>query len=499
MKHFTFYKNQAGMITPLILAMAAIFIIFGVSLINWAITGHKDTVRKVRKIQSLEVAEAGVSYYKWHLAHNSSDYKDGNNWCCNNNPALTLENCGDVCGPYVHEYKEYDPTKPDGQGNVIGEFSLLITPPEIGSTVNTIESTGYAYGNNSVRKKVTALVGKRSLAEYSFLTNAPIWIGLGESTSGPLHSNGGIRFDDTCTAEVTSAVSTYNCAGTGHGCSGIKPGIWGSGGPTTLWRFPVPAIDFGLFTVSLADIKSSAAQEDGTCNGDSGAGRGICFDDSGAEGYLVKFLSDASINIYRVDTLMARVWYRNYEQGGACRREAEQIQNTTLLGNFDMPSNGLIFIGDDVWVEGTVNGKVTLAAARFPENPNNYARIRINNDIQYLARDGNHVLGLMAQGDIMVPKYAPTNLIIDATLLSQRGHVYYRNYSACGSGNIKNNIEVYGGIITNLFWTWSYTNGVSIVDGYNTTNTIYNNNLTFAPPPSFPTSENYEVLSWKEE
>lgn len=486
MKHSTFYKNQDGMITPLILIMASIFIIFGVSLINWAITSHKDTVRKVRKIQSLEVAEAGVSYYKWHLAHDSSDYKDGNDWCCDSNPALTLADCGGVCGPYVHQYEDYDE-------DVIGEFSLLITPPEIGSTVNTIESTGYAYGNNSIRKKVTALVGKRSLAEYSFLTNSPIWIGLGESTSGPLHSNGGIRFDDTCTAEVTSAVSTYNCAGTGHGCTGIKPGIWGSGGPTTLWRFPVPAIDYSLFTVSLANIKADAISD------------GIYYNDSGAEGYLVRFLSDATVNIYRINALMAGVWYYNYEQlpNGACKREAEQIQNMTLLGNFGMPNNGLIFIEDDVWVDGIVNGKVTLAAAKFPENPNNYARIRINNNIQYVARDGNHNLGLMAQGDILVPKYAPNTLTIDATLLSQKGHVYYRNYKKCGSFSIKNSIEIYGGIITNLFWTWTWVtwNGSSwvTVDGYNITNTIYNNYLTFSPPPSFPTSENYEILSWEEE
>ena len=57
-------------------------------------------------------------------------------------------------------------------------------------------------------------------------------------------------------------------------------------------------------------------------------------------------------------------------------------------------------------------------------------------------------------------------------------------------------------MITNLFWTWTWVswNGSEYVtvDGYDETSTVYNNNLTFAPPPSFPTTENFEVLSWDE-
>ena len=478
----TILMNQKGMVLPLIIVMASIFIIFGVSLITWAITEYKDTLRKVKKVQSLQVAEAGINYYKWHLAHDSSDYKDGNTWCCDEGsiPEKTLlSECGGKCGPYVHEYRDYN-------NSLIGEFSLYIIPPEAGSTVNTIESAGNVYGSNSIQKKITSLIGKRSLAEYSFLTNAPIWIGDSESTVGPLHSNGGIRFDGTCTAEVTNSVSAYDCAGTGHGCSGTKPGIWGAGGPNTYWRYPVPAIDFDLFTVSLADIKTEAISD------------GIYYDDSGADGYLIKFETSPSIkiDIYRVDSLEAKVWYYNTEQGG-WKKEAEEIQNKTFLDSLNIPNNGLVFIEDDIWVEGTLNGKVTLAAARFPENPNNYAKIRINNNIQYVARDGSNNLGLMAQGDILVPRYAPDDLVIDAVLLSQKGHVYYRHYN---SHSIKNSIEVYGSIITNLFWTWTWVGGGgATVDGYNATNTIYNNNLTFSPPPSFPTSENFEILSWTEE
>ena len=494
--YVTQYMDQTGMITPLILVFSTVLIIMAVSVMNLSLTEHRDTIQKVKKNQSLQISEAGINYYKWHLAHDDSDFTDGNSWCCekDENPVKTTEYClaaYGACGPYDHQYKDYD-------DNVIGWFTLKIIPPEIGSTVVTIESTGSVYGADNVEKTITALIGKRSLAEYSFLTNSPIWIGDDESTSGPFHSNDGVRFDGVCNAEVTSAVLEYNCSGTGHDCSGTKDGIWGAGGPDTYWRYPVPIIDFDLFSVNMANIKDKAAQDDGTCNGYSGAGRGICFDDSGAEGYLVKFLADATVDIYRVDSLESKIWYYNLDQGG-WKKEAEEIQYKTLLGSFDMPDNGYIFIEDNVWVEGTINGKVTLACAKFPENPNNYTKMRINNNINYVLRDGNHNLGLMSQGDILVPRHAPTDLVIDAMLLSQKGHVYYRYYN---SHSIKNSIEVYGGIITNLFWTWTWVSwdGSSYVtiDGYDDTNTIYNNNLTFSPPPSFPTSENFEVLSWKE-
>src|SRR5680860_564991 len=305
--------NQSGMVIPLILIMTSVFLIFATSLITWSIATRKNVQRKIQKVQSLQIAEAGASYYKWHLAHDSLDFMDGNDWCCENNPALSFADCSNVCGPYEHEYQDYD-------DNLVGKFILNITPAEIGSTVVLVESVGLSYGKNNVQKKVSSLIGKRSLAEFSFLSNSPIWIGENEVTSGPFHSNGGIRFDGTSTAEVTSALATYDCATASHDCTGIKDGIWGAGGPSTFWRYPIPDTDFDLFTVSLANIKTDALDD------------GIYYDDSGKEGYLIKFLSNATVDIYKVNSLQSKIWYYDFEQGSR-KKEAEEIQSTSLLGN----------------------------------------------------------------------------------------------------------------------------------------------------------------------
>jgi hypothetical protein len=80
------------------------------ALVNWAGTNIKSSRNEVNREQALQIAEAGVEYYRWHLAHAQNDFQDGST-----TPS----------GPYVHNYYDKD-------GNLIGAFSLTITPPLIG-------------------------------------------------------------------------------------------------------------------------------------------------------------------------------------------------------------------------------------------------------------------------------------------------------------------------------------------------------------------------------
>ena len=102
----------------------------------------------------MQIAEAGVDYYEWHLAHFPTDYQDGTN----------------NSGPYVHNYTDNDTQ------NVLGQYSLVITPPVTGSTVVTIASTGDTASNPSIKRTVTVKYGIPSLAAYSLLSNDTIWI-----------------------------------------------------------------------------------------------------------------------------------------------------------------------------------------------------------------------------------------------------------------------------------------------------------------------------------
>jgi len=470
---------EKGIITPLVLVIASVMFVFAAALINWSVSEHKDASRKIKTTQALQISEAGVNYYKWHLEHDENDYQDGKDWCCDGDPDKSLSECGGVCGPYDREYRDYC-SGSDCEGNIIGRFSLRITPPEIGSTIVTVESNGYAYSDINNKKEITARVGKRSLAEYSWFSDAPMTFSVTSEVSGPVHSNDQIEFRGVCSAEITSHIEFKNG----------KDGVWGSGGPKSFWHFPVARVNFNNFLTDFNKIKTAAAMDDavlpetiGTCNGDSGEGRGICYEGSGKRGYLVKFNDNATVSIYKVMSVFANP-----------NKERIKHLSAPLLENHPMPDNGLIFLGDDVWVEGTVNGKVTVAATKLWSGGGT-ARMVINDSITYAdGRAGGDNLGLICEDDIIIPKHAPDTLIVDASLLSQHGKgLYFGWYFPFAK---KDYIENYGGIITyeqtGIKW------GNPVYNGYEISKYIFNSNLSFSPPPFFPTSENFEVLSWSE-
>jgi len=470
--------SENGMITPVILIVIVVFFVFAISLMSWSMKERESTLLKVKNSKALQVAEAGIDYYKWHLNYDDEDYQDGGDWCCGGNSDLSLEDCSGVCGPYLHTYTDYD-------GNAIGEFSLTITPSVDGSSIFEVESAGRIYEDNGVEKTVRTRLGRRSLARYSFLSNSPIWIGENESTSGPVHSNSGIRFDGDCNAEVTSAVDEYSSDSANHDFTGTEDGIWGGADESCrqYWEFPATGIDFNLFTLDISNIKENAISA------------GLYLADSEAYGYHIEFKDDGTFDVSKVTAVQYNVKYKDEEEG-VWKIDNEGIKHETLLGNYNIPYNGLIFVEDHIWIEGIVNGRVTVAASNFSDNPNDYATITINKNLTYLSRNGDNVLGLLAEGDIIVPRHAPTDMIIDAVMLSQKDHVYRRVYKASYKAQ---SLEVYGGVISYLFWTWTWVDDTgNVVDGYRQTSTIYDNDLMYNPPPFFPTEDNFEIISWEE-
>ncbi len=466
-----FLKSQNGGILIITLLFTTVFVIIGGGLLSLIVQQQKLYRVQKAKAQALHVAEAGLNYYRWILAHNPNDYADG-----------TGETGCNPCGPYIHDITD------------IGQFSLEITPPQTGSTVVKIKSTGTIDEQPNASRAVVARYGIPSLARYSFLTNNNVWFGQNETVVGPMHSNGGIRMDGSNNSILTSAQETYTCWPE-HGCSSggqTKPGIWGTGGGYALWQFPETNVDFNAISADLADIKEMA-EDGGICIG--GGGPDCSTGGTSNIGFQITFLSDGTFNLYRITQLKSCLWQLN-ESWQSWQCIAEEIQNKTAVGNFSMPGNGIIFVEGNLWVDGVVSGKITVAAAKLPGNPNTYKNIRINGDLTYAARDSNNSLGLIAQNNIWVPRYAPTDLTIDGVLVAQNGRVARNYYS---SHRITERIENYGSIVTNKVWTWTWVTGLgTVVDGYQNTVFIYDPNLKFGPPPSFPTSGEYEFISWEE-
>lgn len=463
-------KSIRGSITPALIVISGAFIvvIYGIIII---LSLQFDYSRRQTAAESaLNIAEAGVNYYRWHLAHDPDDFTDGTG----------------EAGPYIHDYL-------DPQGDEIGQYSLEIDPPDDGGSIVTIRSTGWLNEFPNVQRTIEVQYGQPSFTRYSFLSNASSWYGQNITVNGEIHSNNGIRMDGTNTSVVSSARETYQC-GSETGCfpPTQMPGIWGSGGDAGLWEFPSPSIDFDSISFDFANMKTAAQDI------------GVYLDDSGARGYHIIFQGDGSVRINRVNSTSSIYGYAVPGQGhgadgqGGCRRRYQNITSESLVGVYNVDDTPIIFAEDNLWVEGDVDGRVTVVAAQFPIQ-SNYANIWIPDNITYDSYDGSNVLGLIAQNDIYFVRDVPNDFNVDAVLIAQQGRIMRHGYYwACGGSYnaVRNSLTINGSIISYEKSYWNF--GSSPTSGFITRTINYDSNALFNPPPYFPTSGDYEFISWEE-
>jgi type II secretory pathway pseudopilin PulG len=462
-------KRQKGYFLATILVFALVIIIITTALIYVTINQKKYFQTNREKASARQIAEAGVNYYLWHLAHNKDDYTDGTG-----GP-----------GPYVHEYR-------DSSGVVVGTYSLEITPPETGQNYATVISTGQLTGS-AEKKIIEARLGIPSFARFVLLSTDDLWFGPDEFSYGPVHSNVGVRHQgEAWDGIVTASRETYYCTSESCGQQGWHPGVWCDDYPGCArlhsgYSFPVPPIDFSKITADLAQMKTDAQAD------------GLYFGPSGNKGYHI-VLNQTNFQLYRVtQTVCAEQRTCNIQTQMGWARVADDISAETLIGTYNFPANGIVFTEDNLWIQGTINNaQLTFAAARFPDTASTNASIIVNNNLLYTNYDGRDKIGLIAQKFITLPKISPNYLEIDAAMVSQHGVIEWHNYT----NTIYQRIKVHGAMATNggLVWTWvaGGSEPVVVTSGYRETITEYDDYLTFGPPPSFPTTGAYAILFWEE-
>lgn len=460
-QHRQLHRGRSGSALIAVIIFSGVFLMSVGAVINLLISEQRAAQHHVASEEAFQVAEAGLNRYRWILAHDPNDYTGTE-------------------GDYINSV-----------GDTIGHYIVAIDEPASGSSIVTITATGWTSEYPNVKRYVQARYGKPSYAKYAFLTNNNVWFGSTEAVHGRLHSNGGIRMDGTVDSLTTSIKETYIC-GQEHDCDDEeKPGIWGAGEDPALWDFPIAdAVDFDVVTVDLQTMYDAADTE------------GVLLENSTDYGYHIVFNNDGTFSVYDVTKLKSAVWGHD---GTNWTNESNAIKNEKIKAGYNhlaLPANGIIFVEDQTWVSGQVNGRVTVAAAKLPDGSGTPYDIIIHDDITYYpSRGSGSVLGLIAQQDILVDLYSPDNLVIDAALMAQNGHIfrYYYYPSYYPSDTVKSFIETYGTIITNTTWTWSWVDGSgNIVSGYENSESIYDPDLLYTPPPFFPTTDDYEFISWEE-
>lgn len=463
-------KNR-GSITFLVLIFAGIMTTIFIGTTGFVFTQHRLQVKKAEMESAMEIAEAGLNYYRWFLAHYPDDLQDGTGGS----------------GPYEHEYS-------DPEGGAIGKFSLDISGNTQCNTVTSIDitSTGWTYAEPTLERVLKARYSRPSVAEFAYIIDDNVWAGSDREIKGKYHSNGGIRMDGENDSLVTSAKETWNCT-TSFGCNypyEVKDGVFGSGEGSELWKFPEESIDFTGITLDLAQMKT-AAQNYGVYlppPADIGYPSGV--------GYHIVFVNNGTFDVY-VITRLNRV--RAYSSDLGWHWSYEDIRRESFYNNFPIPSDcGLIFVEDDLWVEGEVKGKTTIASANLI-TPSVDTNVWLEGNINYTTDDGTDGLLVIGENNVLIPLYSPDSMELSGIFMAQKGH-FGRNHYYYWPWYDRDKLEIKGSVVSKgrVGTKWSYGNG-SFASGYRDRENTYDRKLMTSPPPMTPFSDDeFTFIKWEE-
>ncbi|EKE15940.1 MAG: hypothetical protein ACD_11C00072G0008 [uncultured bacterium] len=464
-------KTKKGSAIAYGLVLISVVSIILMSMVNFVVSQLKYGYYVESKETAFHIAESGINYYRWYLAHNTDGrtVQQIKDFWQNGSPK-------GVGSSYVVVYK-------DEVGNAIGEYQIDVTPPNLNSTIIEVQSVGYTYKYPNLKRTIKVRLRRPSWSEYTALGNNFLRFGDGTAVTGKLFANGGIHFDGVSQNIVYAGVTQYYDSD--NDVKATKPGVW------TSWaneyntnmnsdvfvagkNFPIPVKDFSAVSSDLNFLKAEAQ---------AGANGSLYFDNTGA-GRRIILKTDGTFDIRTVQNFYGT------------SKEVHTYNGAWSTHN--IPEEGMIFVEGNIWLEGTINNeKVTIVAANLISSVD--ANVFIKNDIKYTNHDGTDILGIIAQDDIEITENSEDNLEIDAALLAVQGRVGRDTYN-----NQKNTITVYGAIATNKRYGFTYVGSsydcgsFNIGMGYCFRNLNYDNNLLYYPPPYFPTGDKYLIDLWEE-
>lgn len=467
----------------LALVFGSIFLTVLGALSSFVLTENHAQTASTGRSKALAMAEAGLEYYRWHLAHFPTDLQNGTG----------------AAGPYSMPY--YDP-----EGAQTGTITLDMDGNMSCGQITSIDitSTGAPNDGSNVSRTIYAKYAQPTVAQYSYVLNDSVWAGDDRVISGPYHSNGGIRMDGTANAPVTSSVSSWSCTSS-FGCSSTqnKAGVWGAGPNQDLWSYPTPQVDFSGISADFSALKAKA--QAAAPNGGIYLARYSTGTNTGSsnywKGYHLTFNSNGTVTVKRV-TGVSSLTVSPINSADS-DTDHTRISSETSFNTYTIPSAcGLIFVEDNVWVDGVIPSKVTLVAANVVTSgiaPN----AMLKDDITYANSSAG--LTLIAENDVLITADSPQNMNLNGVFVAQGGAFgrnYYGAYGCGGTYEDRGTLTIHGTTVSNKRTGTKWVNGCGSGRdaGYQTRIDAYDRVLATDPPPFTPTiSTVYQFVDWREE
>jgi hypothetical protein len=478
----------------LAIVFGAIFLAVLAALANSVLAQNRFATLNIGNSEGFALAEAGLDYYSWHLAHFPTD----------------LENGTGMSGPYVIPYN-------DPEGGQVGTYTLTIkgntscgqvTSVDVTSKGTPADGTGFA--------TILGHYALPSVALYDTIVNASVWAGSSHTFSGPYHSNGGIRMDGTDNAPVTSSLSSWTCTSS-FGCNSntAEPGVFGAGSNQNLWSYPTPQMDFTAISSNFSNLKSIAKvsglylprYSSGTSGNYAGRGYHLIFNSNGTV-TITKVNSETPLTELPVDGSSNGYLVTDY---ALINNESSYSASNVPNGTYTLPAScGLIFVEDNAWIEGTIPSQVTVVAANVTTSgisPNIY----LPNSITYNNPSGTSGLTAIAANDVLITPNSPQDMTLQGVFIAQNG-AFGRNYYGSNSrGQITcpNSYEprtllvMRGTTVSNLRTGTEWLGGCNNSSGdagYATRIDSFDRQLSTNPPPFTPTVSTVgSYVNWRQE
>lgn len=485
--------NQRGVTVLLVLGFMGIFLFLLGTIMSYILTQGRYGRAVYAREQAIAIAESGLEYYRWFLAHNPE----------------VMETGVGFQSPFTYVVE-------DPEGGEVGEAVITATPQTACGVVQWVDLTseGRANSNPIYPRTISARYMKPSVAEYSNIINASVWAGSDRTISGNYHSNGGVRMDGTNNSLVSSATESWVCDSS-FGCSPsqVRDGVFGSGSGSALWQYPVSSFDFAGIATEFSDMRGYAQADGILLSGTRVEVRGVQQGNSfpsvtgtDQRGFYLEFNADNTVDVHRVmGTGSSRS--QHIDNLGQWVSDYHSINNGPRIGTFAIPDDcPLIYSDAKLWIEGTVGKKVTVVAADIGSfSPD----IIINGNITYAAGDGTSGLTAIAERSILIPLFSPQDLTIRGIFVAQNGYVGRNYYQSSGQNGVgqggapfvrRSSLTTIGSVVSNLRIGTQWTCGGVFCSGYAVRNDLYDRLLAFSPPPFTPAaSPDFRLVLWGED
>src|SRR3989344_1404148 len=479
-------SGSRGITTLLVVAFMGIFTLMLGGLVGYALEQAKYGRALHAREEALSIAESGLEYFKWHVAHNTAIREDGTGL-----------------------QSSYSYTVNDPEGGELGSANITTSAYKQCGRVQWIdvESEGTSNADTRFKRVLAARYVRPAVAEYAFVTDSGVY--YVSNVTGPVHGNSGVRMDGTNNSIVSSKLganefwctSSYNCSP-----SQWKNGVFGNGPNSGLWRFPVSEINFTTMLNDTTPLQGYANADglylsptrvylNGTAQGSQFSSVG----GSESKGFHIVFNSNGTVTVKRVTSTgsLQDAWDPQTDDFVTDRPD---ITNETTVGTYTLPSDcALIYSQAKTWLSGTVSGKITVVAADPGSfNPDILLGGTITaseGNIGYATTDGTTGLTAIAERGVRFANKVPNDMSIRGVFVAQNGFYgrYYYGYSGT-SYNIRNSLTLNGSVVSKLRASTWYGDS-----GFANRYTTYDRLQAFTPAPFTPSARvDYGYVLWHE-